>query len=114
MNGRQAIIDYKNYTHFLIFFKFYFYLLALVLTLSCNIFKYTVFSSAWREGERSGYVERKNRNTKKTGDADKVINQLGHQSVQPTAAEQRQRQRRRQRAIARDQRRSQNFALIRL
>lgn len=34
MNGRQAIIDYKNYTHFLIFFKFYFYLLALVLTLT--------------------------------------------------------------------------------
>jgi len=32
-------------------------------------------------------VERKSRNTKKTRDADKVINQLGHQSVQPIAAE---------------------------
>lgn len=66
--------------------------------------------------------EKKSRNTKKTRDADKVINQLGHQSVQPTAAaaeaaaaaatltstptaaEQRPRQRRRQRAIAGDHR----------
>lgn len=35
--------------------------------------------------EREKKKNKKHKNTKKTWDADKVINQLGHQSVQPTA-----------------------------